>query len=100
MNIDYSTNMPAAGAILEDGKFIAETRRCVHCSAQWVSSPGSGTRRGFCMGCKGLLCGQAPCMQGCVPLEARLQGIERGQNKLEVLKDIDSMGKTIVLGAI
>lgn len=94
-------NLPTApkvgGGLLVDGKLVAETYRCVHCSAAWQPKPGSGRQRGYCMSCKGLLCGQEPCMGRCIPLEARLQGWEGGKTREQVLLDIDSAGKTIAL---
>lgn len=38
-----------------------ETRRCEHCQYTWTYEPGSGIRRGLCLGCRGLLCGRPEC---------------------------------------
>ena len=97
MSLDYSKQMPAAGGVIYDGVLKGETRRCVHCSAQWWPKPGSGIKRGYCMACKGLVCGQELCMGRCIPLEARLQGIESGLTRSQVLDKLDSMGHTIQL---
>ncbi|MEM3169996.1 MAG: hypothetical protein QW838_04410 [Candidatus Nitrosotenuis sp.] len=88
-----------AGAVMLDGKQFGDTLRCVHCSAHWVVQPGSGKRRGFCIKCKGPLCGSPLCVDTCIPLEARLAGWEKGLSKREVLREIDRLPKTITLQA-
>ena len=50
------------GFILVDGKVVAETKVCCHCSKHWVPEPGSGKVRGFCVKCHGYLCGAEKCM--------------------------------------
>lgn len=100
MSLDHDTNQSVkkpAGAVLVDGKYVGDTRQCVHCSAHWVVEHGSGKKRGWCMNCKGFLCGSPNCMDRCIPLEARLQGWEGNKTKKQVLRDIDSMGRTIAL---
>lgn len=66
------------GAILRDGRYVADTHRCVHCSAHWEWVPGSGTVRGWCPSCQGFLCGNPECMAGCLPLDERLKTMEDG----------------------
>jgi hypothetical protein len=56
---------------------VYETRQCCHCGRHWLYRPGSGTRRGFCMQCTGLTCGDPKC-DPCVPYEARIE-LEEGQ---------------------
>lgn len=80
-----------------DGRHVGDTLQCVHCSAHWASQPGSGIKRGWCLNCKGPLCGSELC-DVCIPLEKRLQGWEGGRPKAEVLHDLDNGGKTIILG--
>lgn len=48
-------------------KVEGETRQCVHCQFTWEYIPGSGRERGFCLNCRGLLCGAKACMQHCAP---------------------------------
>lgn len=93
---DLPSKPKVAGGIIVDGVHTAETYRCVHCSAQWAPKPGSGTRRGYCRNCKGLICGQPACDR-CIPLEMMLQGIEQGLSTGQVLDRISRMGKTIAL---
>lgn len=38
-----------------------ESRQCVHCTYVWEYQPGSGTKRGYCLNCHGLLCLRAEC---------------------------------------
>ena len=40
--------MKQQGAIVLNGREIAETRQCCHCGQHYVSVKGSGKRRGFC----------------------------------------------------
>lgn len=52
----------------------AKTLQCCHCGGHWVSQPGSGKVRGFCMNCNGPVCG--PKCAECVPLEKWLDEVE------------------------
>jgi hypothetical protein len=65
-----------AGAILIDGAQVADTAQCVHCNGHFVMVKGSGTIRGFCRNCNGIVCG--PGCAACVPFEKRLDLAERG----------------------
>lgn len=38
-----------------------ETRCCSHCGYTWEYQPGSGSRRGFCLKCRGLICARPEC---------------------------------------
>ncbi len=51
-------------------KMEGETRQCVHCQFIWVYQPGSGTRRGYCTKCQGLICAR----QECIAEQKRLTG--------------------------
>ena len=82
----------AAGSIVIDGNHVADTMRCVHCSAHWQVIRGSGRRRGYCMICKGATCGSPPCGI-CIPLEARLEGWEAKKSLKQVLKDLETRPK-------
>ncbi len=53
------------------------TIQCVHCGMHWVSQPGSGKTRGFCMRCNGPVCGKKCAV--CVPFEKQLEAREAGQ---------------------
>lgn len=46
-----------------------ETMQCAHCGKHWVLKPGSGRKRGFCMLCNQVTCGQEQCEIRCVPQE-------------------------------
>lgn len=85
------------GGIMIDGKHIADTLRCVHCSASWVVQPGSGKKRGWCVKCKGPLCGSPDCDDACVPLEMRLQEMENGWSRGETLRKIEALPKHIAI---
>lgn len=57
------------GALLEDGRQVADLLQCVHCQFVWRVRPGSGRRRGFCTRCQGVTCGKPACME-CVPFKS------------------------------
>lgn len=88
----------AKGAIILDGKHVADTIQCVHCSAHWIPISGSGRQRGWCLHCKGPLCGQSLCMGSCIPLERRLEGWEQGLTRRQVLTRMEKSRKYIILG--
>ena len=53
------------------------TLQCVHCGGHFPVQPGSGKVRGFCMRCRGPVCG--PKCAECVPTEQLLENIEHGR---------------------
>jgi hypothetical protein len=57
------------GALLDDGREVADLLQCCHCQYTWRLEPGSGRRRGFCTLCMGVTCGRPPCME-CSPFKA------------------------------
>jgi hypothetical protein len=70
-----------AGGVLVDGMQIGETLQCCHCGGHWDRVPGSGTLRGFCLKCNGVLCGKEACMTECKPFEKWLEEVERGGDR-------------------
>lgn len=59
---------------------IRELVRCIHCDYRWVWIPGSGRRRGYCLSCQGITCGQAHCdAAGCVHWAQRIENAEAGR---------------------
>ena len=60
------------GHIIIGGQEIAMTLQCAHCNCQWVPIRGSGKTRGFCLNCKGAVCGKRHCIEHCVPWEKKL----------------------------
>lgn len=85
-----------AGGIMLDGQQVAESIQCVHCSAHYYPQPGSGKRRGWCMNCKGPICG-SPLCDVCIPTEARLEGWESGEKRTEVLQRLNKAPHRTVL---
>ena len=83
---------------VESGKKIeGETRQCIHCQYTWIYQPGSGRKRGWCIRCQGLLCGQYNCMKYCINVEQRLKGQEKLQNWVELVNSFRGatiLGKT------
>lgn len=69
-------NRKAKGAILVDGKLVAETHQCVHCGKHFTVQPGSGKMRGFCLKCMGPTCGAKEC-DICRPYEKQIEEIEK-----------------------
>lgn len=49
------------GVIIVDGKEVATTLQCPHCSEHFISRKGSGHRRAFCMKCMAVTCGKLEC---------------------------------------
>ena len=65
----------------EFGKTLeADTLCCAHCGAHWIVQRGSGRKRGFCMRCNKVTCGQRKC-DACIPLERYLENCEKGLPK-------------------
>lgn len=79
-------------------KVEGETRMCVHCQTKWIYRAGSGTRRGFCKRCNGLLCGKDLCMQYCIPYIDKIEGMEEGLNLKQLLKKADKKYGSKILG--
>ena len=81
-------------------KIEGETRMCAHCQYKWQYRAGSGTRRGFCTKCNGLLCGRPLCMQYCIPYIDKIEGIEKGFTLKQLIQSVyrkygsDVLGKT------
>lgn len=67
------------GAILLDGMQVADTVQCVHCGGHFVMRLGSGTVRGWCQRCHGMVCG--PSCAACVPFEKKLDLVERAARR-------------------
>jgi hypothetical protein len=80
ISIHSKTRKVAGEVILTDIETGKETHfataQCVHCQVHWVVQPGSGKRRGYCLYCKGMLCGADECIKSCVPFEAQLEYTE------------------------
>ena len=64
---------PEFGPVIE-----YDTMMCAHCQMHFTVIPGSGRRRGFCMRCGHVTCGQAKC-DACVPFEQWLENVEAGR---------------------
>ena len=79
----YQSTRKPQGTILADGQCVADTRQCVHCGRHWFWEHGSGRKRGFCLNCMGITCGNDSC-HVCVPLQKKLELYEAG--KLKVLR--------------
>lgn len=78
-----------SGAIIINGQHVASTKQCVHCGNHERIVMGSGKKRGWCVHCKGFLCGRTPCMQNCYPFEAQLEYQEaRNAQKEELVRKL------------
>lgn len=75
------------GAIIRDGKYVADTLQCVHCSAHFEYTKAK--TKGYCTQCQGFVCGNPECMEH-LPLEYRLQSLEKKKDLNEALKEYDS----------
>lgn len=64
-----------SGFIFLDGQQVADTVQCVHCGGHFIMRKGSGTERGWCRNCNGMVCGRK-CAK-CIPFEKKLDMAER-----------------------
>lgn len=64
-------NSKQSGGVVIGGKHVGYTIQCVHCGGHFISRPGSGKKRGYCLACDGITCGKPPCMAH-IPYEAKL----------------------------
>ena len=64
------------GSIILDGQEVATTLQCCHCGKHFVSIRGSGMKRGFCMKCMQVTCGDTAC-NPCRPLEKWIEQEEK-----------------------
>lgn len=64
------------GVVIVDGKEVATTLQCPHCSGHFVSRKGSGHRRHFCMRCHAVCCGSVACIP-CRPFLREMEQIRR-----------------------
>ena len=55
-----------------------DTVQCCHCGRHWVFEPGSGRKRGYCLKCNAITCGNERC-DLCVPIEAQIDNMEHGR---------------------
>ena len=67
-------------------KVEADTMTCCHCNTIWHVQPGSGTKRGFCTGCRKMTCGHPKC-HVCIPFEQRMDLYEQGKI-IDLLGDV------------
>ena len=78
-----------------DGDRIVQTKtvRCMHCGRHWVWVKGSGRRRGFCLNCMGITCGDPRC-DPCVHWEQRLENAEQGKpmNHKPIIVSVPGLG--------
>lgn len=64
---------------LDSDKIVSvKTRTCCHCNRVFLSVPGSGKKRGYCLRCMDSTCGNPAC-DACVPIEQRLENWEAGR---------------------
>ena len=55
-----------SGIVFVNGQEVASTVMCCHCGTHWIPKRGSGTRRGYCLKCMDLTCGNPACID-CKP---------------------------------
>ena len=61
------------GAVVIGGKQIGSTLQCPHCGGHFISTPGSGAKRGWCHKCMAVVCGKTECLRVCIPFEKKLE---------------------------
>lgn len=65
----------------ENGEQQRPTSQCPHCGYHFNIVRGSGHKRSFCMRCMKPVCDKEQCIKECIPLEMRLDLIEKGKAK-------------------
>lgn len=73
------------GAIIIDGRVVADTFFCVHCGCHFTKKLGTDGRwrnpgghvDSFCLKCMGPTCGRGQC-DPCMPFEKKLEQMESG----------------------
>lgn len=99
--IPFLSQQKTQGAIVIDGKHVADTRQCVHCGKHEQIIPGSGKKRGMCLKCNnGFVCGAPACMV-CIPYKIKIDYMEAKANndikaQLELLKFYPELGRILV----
>lgn len=78
---DHGVLKPS-GVLIEQGldgggEKHQDTVQCSHCGRHWVFKKGSKKKRGFCLLCNGITCGNKRC-QKCIPQEKQLEALEKG----------------------
>lgn len=58
-------------------KIQYECLQCVHCQRTWRKVEGSGKKRGFCKHCMGPTCGKKGCETRCLPIEKRIDILQK-----------------------
>lgn len=53
-----------------------DTEQCCHCGRHFQMVKGSGRRRGFCLCCNKITCGNPKC-DVCIPFEKQLEIMEK-----------------------
>ncbi len=75
-----------SGAIMVDGVEVAHTMQCCHCGKHFISVKGSGIRRGFCLRCHKITCGDPGC-DACIPAEMKLEIIENQETRRIIIAE-------------
>ena len=87
------------GAWIVDGRHVADTLYCVHCTGHFVRRPGGKRKFSYCIKCKGFVCDNPDCQGTCVPKEMRLQEIELKRTRNQTLKVLNSFPHNIILSS-
>ena len=67
-----------------DRSIVRDCLQCCHCAMHFFVSPGSGKKRGYCMGCDAVTCGQTKCGP-CIHWKKKLELIESGKASKSIL---------------
>lgn len=67
-----------------DRSIVRDCLQCCHCGAHFYVTPGSGKRRGFCMGCNQVTCGQEKC-DPCIHWKKKFELIEAGKAPMSLI---------------
>ena len=74
---DAAWHRKASGSIVENGKEVAFTLQCQHCSCHFVYRKSTGFD--MCVNCGGFVCKRHRCMTVCINIEKRMELYEAGK---------------------
>lgn len=65
-------------------KTVRDCLQCCHCALQFFVEPESGKKRGYCMNCGAVTCGQPKC-DPCIHWKRKIELIESGRADMSLI---------------
>ena len=100
MTSDFNIiNSPKENGVFEFftdlGSQFFKSLQCSHCGKHWQYIKSSGIQRGYCVKCRGPLCGEKECVEECVPYEAQIE-LQEGNIKTILKYGGTNVGRRIL----